>query len=303
MRARILAGGVAATLLIAAGPAAADHGDANPPWPSLLPARDVPAGHGPHPVENCEEISIACADDLARRLDEQWTALDARCDHRAVASLSYLRITQALRDDLGRPHPRFFPHPDWMLALLTTFSNRYFAAFADYEAGRPVPEAWRIAYDATTKGDISAGQDVLLFSNAHVQHDLPFAIEEMGLRSPEGESYKPDHDGINEINTRILDPTQDEVAERYDPTFSLVDLKPSPLDELGATEVVKVWREGAWRNAERLVTAGSAAERKQVIAGIDLTSRLWAEAIAAGEMPGFRAMRDDYCRAQQAARG
>jgi hypothetical protein len=294
---RLLAVAVLAALaaLLASAPARADHHGLNLPWPQLLPPRPGLSGAQPHPVPNCPVASVDCVEDLARRLEAQWRELDARCDHRAVASLSYLRITQALRDDLARPQPELFRFPEWFEPLISTFSNRYFAAFMDYEAGRPVAEAWRVAFDAMTRGDVTAGQDILLFSNAHVQHDLPFAIEEMGLRSPGGASRKPDHDAVNEINSRILDPTQDEVAARYDPYFGLIDLKPSPLDELASMEVVKVWRELAWRNAERLVAARSAAERAAVVRSIEAGSTLWARLISGFAPPGYRKLRDDYC--------
>ena len=275
--------------------ARADHHGLNPPWPQLLPPRPGLTGNQPHPVPNCPVASLDCVAGLADRLRAQWQALDATCDHRAVASLSYLRITEALRDDLARPRPELFRFPEWFEPLIATFSNRYFAAFAAYEARRPVPEAWRIAFDAATKGNVTAGQDILLFSNAHVQHDLPFAIEEMGLRAPNGASRKPDHDAVNEINSRILDPAQDEVSAHYDPYFALIDLKPSPLDEIGSMEVVKVWRELAWRNAERLVAARTAAERAGVVRSIEAGSTLWARLISGLQVPGYRTLRDQYC--------
>jgi uncharacterized protein DUF5995 len=295
-----LARSLAAALLLAAlwcAPAArADHHDSNLPWPSLLPPLPVTTAVQPHPVDNCAQASVACADDLAARLEAQWKALDRTCDHRAVMALSYLRITQAIRNDLARPQPELFRDPAWFTYVTTTFSNRYFKWFDANNEGRPVPEAWRIAYDAMTRRDVTAGQDILLFSNAHVQRDLPFAYEEMGLRAPDGHSHKPDHDAVNEINSRILDPTQDEVSARYDPFFKYIDLKPSPLDELGSMELVKSWREGAWRNAERLLSARTRAQRKLVVDSIESTATAWARLIASEQFPGYRKLRDDYCR-------
>lgn len=268
----------------------------NLPWPQLLPPAPGTPTQTHRPVEHCPVAGPACVADLEARLHAQWERLDAACDHRAVASLAYLRITQELRRDMTRARPELVSDVPWMSAVITTFSNRYFASFDAAAAGRPVPEAWRIAYGAARSGDTSAAQDVLLFSNAHVQRDLPFAYEEMGVRAPGGRSHKPDHDAVNEVNARIFDPLQDEIGRRYDPTFPVMDGGPSPLDELGALEMVKAWREGAWRNAERLAAARTPAARALVVADIEGGAALWARLIAAPSFPGLRAQRHALCR-------
>jgi hypothetical protein len=285
----------ALTLVVGLAPARGDHFDVDLPWPQLLPPLPSSPGAQPHPVANCERASIRCVDGLVRRLREQWERYDASCDHRAVIAYSYLEITKGLRDELAAPTPELVRYREWMTYLITTFSNRYFAAFRDYDAGRPVADAWRITFEAADAGNANAGQDVLLFSNAHVQHDLPFALEEMGLKAPDGASRKRDHDAVNKINSRVFDPIEDYIAAHYDPSFKLFDLKPLPLEELGVLELVKLWREGAWRAAERLVGARSPAARQRVVRSIEATSRLWAQLISSGGLPGTRAARDAYC--------
>jgi hypothetical protein len=298
-RARVAACAAATALILAtaaAVPAPADHQDADIGWPQLLPPGASPTAAQPHPVPRCTRASLRCVDRLVRRLRAQWRAYDRACDHRAVISYSYLQITLGLREDLAGPRPELVRYRRWMTYLITTFSNRYFEAFRDYEAGRPVADAWRITFETAAEGDANAGQDVLLFSNAHVQHDLPFALAEMGLRTRRGVSRKRDHDAVNTINTRVFDPIQDYIAAHYDPSFSAIDAKPSPLEEVGTLELVKSWRETAWRNAERLLNASSDAERASVADSIDATSRAWAELISSGGMPGHREARDAWCR-------
>jgi len=123
----------------------------------------------------------------------------------------------------------------------------------------------------------------------------------MGLVTKDGKSRKRDHDAFNDINNRILDPVGDEVTRRYDPSFRLLDLQPLPVDEVSSQEVVKLWREGAWRSAERLASARSRAEWDDVVANIDATSADWARLIATPQFPGVRAGRDSYCHAQQSS--
>jgi hypothetical protein len=294
---------VAAVLFATHPPSAhADHHDLDIPWPELLPPGTAPADVKPHPVKNCRRASVRCVDGLVRRLRAQWRGYHATCDHRAVIAYSYLQITKGLRDDLARPADdpdRIVEYRRWMIYLITAFSNMYSAAFRDWDAGRPVADAWRITFETAADGDFSAGQDVLLFSNAHVQHDLPFVIVQMGLVDPNGDSRKPDHDAVNIINTRVFDPIQDFTSAHYDPTFSLIDLQPLPVDEIGTLELVKSWREGAWRSAERLANADTAAEQAEVVDSIRSTSTFWAELISSVEVDGMRETRDTWCAAHQ----
>jgi hypothetical protein len=262
----------------------------------------VSAAVQPRPVDHCRKASIRCVDDLLRRLHPQWKALDRACDHRALFALAYIRITRGLRDDLARSEPRWFKHRKWFEYVITDFSNRYFRAFDGYNRGRPVAESWRITFDAARTGDANGGQDTLLASNAHTQYDLPHVYAKMGMRAPDGAPLKPEHDGVNEVNAAVFDQLEDEYAERYDPFFTSIDMKPSPLDEIGTTEMVKGWREGAWRNGERLMNAKTPEERAQVEQSIQTNANAWANFIADPQQPGYRQVRDDHCRAFQAHR-
>jgi len=264
----------------------------NPPWPELLPGVALAPGIQPHPVENCRRASLACIDDLLVRLEATWRRQDAACDHRALFTLAYIRITQGLRRAVldGTIHD-----PQWMTYTIVYFSNHYFQALSDYDAGRPVPAAWRVTLDAAAHGEDNGGQDVLLASSAHTQHDLPFVYAEMGVTTPQGQSRKPDHDAVNAINAAVFDALETYYAEHYDPFFSYIQPLP-PLNQ-GTLEMVKGWRELAWRNAERLLSARTAEERQGVADEIDLNSRLWAQMIDSYQPAGYRAMRDSFCSA------
>ena len=285
---------VGGTLATAPG-AAADHHDASLPWPQLLPAQPASPDVQPGPAPLCETPSLRCVERVIAEMTRRWRPLDRSCDHRAVFALTYLRTTEGFLRTL-RSDPDFFQDRDYVLVEDALFADYYFRAYDAYERGTGfVPEAWRIAFDANGSGDANAGQDVLLGMNAHIQRDLPYVLAEEGLAQPDGTTRKPDHDRVNEILTRVLDPVQDELARRYDRYFDLTDAKPSPADEMGVLEMMKSWREGAWRNAERLLGARTPAERMQVEQSIEAWSATWARAIAAPQQPGYRAERDAWC--------
>jgi hypothetical protein len=302
MRIRLTIAAVVAALAVAPPVARADHMDAHLPWPALLPPQEVSSAVQPKPVTSCRRPTLRCVDTVVRRMTARWRTLDRTCDHRAVFALTYLRTTEAFRTTLRR-NPRYFSDLRWILLEDVIFADYYFRAYDAYSARRPPPRAWQIAFDAATgsrsqEGETNAGHDVFLGMNAHIQRDLPFVLARVGLRKRNGVSRKLDHDRVNEILTRVLDPIEDEVARRYDPLFSWADMKPSPLEELGALEVLKSWREGAWRNAERLLNAKTSADRRQVIQSIETWSTIWATAIAAGQVPGYRPIRDGHCLAR-----
>ena len=99
-----------------------------------------------------------------------------------------------------------------------------------------------------------ASGNLSLGINAHVQRDLPFALAAIGLVKPDGSSRKPDHDRVNEFLNRVTDDLYAEIARRFDPTIDDTDL-PGTADDAALFQIIPTWREIAWRNAERLVSA------------------------------------------------
>jgi uncharacterized protein DUF5995 len=294
-----------ACLLVAAALAAplasrADHPLGNIPWPNLLPPR--PVGAPASPLEPCQPAAPSCVDGVIRQMIRAWTPLDRSCDHRAVFALTYLITTQGFREYLSdRRGSAFFADEPGIIQLDRAFANLYFDAVARYDAG-DAPPAWRIAFDAARGGRTNAIQDIFLGMNAHIQRDLPVALSSVGLVDDHGASRKPDHDRVNEILSAVLDDIEDKLAARYDPLISLADAKPSPADEEGALEMLKSWREGAWRNAERLTLAKTPAERAAVMAQIETYSETWARLISTADFSWYAPTRDAYCFQRSASR-
>jgi hypothetical protein len=255
----------------------------------------VPNDVQPGPLPRCREPTLACVDDtlsIMRGLREQLG-----CDHRVIFDTTYLLLTEAYRSTVVAD-PHFFRDNRYLTWEDTLFADYYFRTLSRYAAGQPVPEAWKIALDAAASGDADAAQDMLLGINAHVQRDMPYVIAELGMRMPDGSSRKPDHDAVNEILRNAYEPIVNEIASRYDPFVRVSNAPESPADNIGGLEAVKEWREGVWRNAERLMNAKTDAERQQVSDSIEQNAAAWARSILTFQNPpGHRAERDAYCRA------
>jgi hypothetical protein len=219
------------------------------------------------------------------------------CDHRAVFTTTYLELTKELRDALI-DDPRMLRWPRFFFREDALFANVYFRSVRHFGRGREVPDAWRIAFETAATGQVTGAQDMLLGINAHVQNDMPFVLAQLGLRDRKGRARKPDHDLTNEVLASAYEDVVSAVQRRYDENMTLTNPPGVPVDDVAGLEIVREWRERVWRNAERLVNAGSDAERRQVAEQIEAEAAEWARGIAATQTPGYRATRDAYCAEQ-----
>ena len=257
----------------------------------LLPV--VPDEPAPSAVPVCGEHGLRCVRYVQQRL-AHWEA-HFGCDHRAVFPTVYRLLTREIRRVL-EDDPGFFDDPAGVGLESLAFYELYEQTITDHLAGRPIPEAWQVAMDAATSGDWTGGHDMLLAISAHVQRDMPFAMERVGLVLPDGNSRKRDHDRVNEILADAYVPIARAVGRRYDPLMT--DVEALPLaDDIGANQLVAIWREGVWRNAESLVATADTAFRPIIESTIETTAATWGQVIRTGQVPGHRAFRDAYCRA------
>ena len=284
---------VLAALALCAEPASASQYP-DVPWPELLPPFPVASNVQPHDIAHCKRGRIACVDRTIRRMERLQARLG--CDHRGVFATTYLTLSRELRPNIAGDT---FKDRRYLSYQVTEFANYYFRTLGRYARGKPVPEAWRIAMDAATKSDVNAAQDMLLGINAHVQRDMPFVVAELGLVTRKGATRKPDHDVGNKVLNDAYQAVVDEIEKRYDPVLAFTNADGSPADDALGMEMVKGWREGVWRNAERLVNAKSKADYRQVVDSIETNAANWARMISAVPQPGYRAQRDAYCQSRQ----
>ena len=265
-------------------------------WTALLPGLSLP--YDPASPDDCIAGRSQCVDKTIRQMTSRFDPLASSCDHNAIFSLTYLRVTQAYRQAIDEP---FFDDTQFVNYEDTVFAHYYFAAFDAWAHGsiEDVPPAWRIAFHAAAKHQVSAAGDLLLGINAHVQRDLPFVLYSIGgLTAPAGTSRKPDFDRVNIILNHVMEPLIAEIARRFDPTINDRNV-PTSLDDVALFQLLASWREDAWRNAEALAAAPTPAARAIVGTQIENDAAAEARTIVASTaylpLSNGSAARDAYC--------
>jgi len=279
---------------------------ADPPifvdWASLLPG--LTDAYVPSSANDCAAGRPSCIAAVVKEMRRRFEPLGRACHHDAVFALAYLRTTQTYQ--WAAEQPGFFGDVAWMNHYDAVFAKYYLQSYDDYAAGRrtTVPEAWLVAFDAAASREVSGAGSLLLGMNAHVNRDLPFVLAAIGLVQPDGTSRKTDHDKVNQFLNFVLEPLLSEVGARFDPNVINVQT-PYGTGYTALLQLLVVWREQAFRNAELLVNAPTESARLLVAHEIETAAALEARSLALANayLPPLStsATRDAYCGAHHDA--
>jgi len=168
-------------------------------------------------------------------------------------ALLYLRTTEGMRDANNEGE---FSDPDfWDQEVIPTFADYYLNAYQIWKYGDPndVDIAWRIAF-RTEPDRLNCTQMIYLGINAHVNNDLAFMIEEMGERY-----LYPDHKHVDDVLAFRTRPVVYPEIQR--------DLCPGLFSETvpaTADRDIFAWRQLAWDNAQRLLSAQTPEARDAI---------------------------------------
>jgi Family of unknown function (DUF5995) len=267
-------------------------------WPAFLPA--VPVDVTASTETDCPSGGVACVDNVVRVMQERLQALG--CSHGSSFAYVYLRTTQEYRRAVE--DPRFFADNAFVNHEDTVFADFYFRAQDRWRAGAvaDVPPAWRIAFRAADRREVTGMGDALLGMNAHISRDLPFVLNAIGTVDADGVSRKPDHDRVNAVLNAVTAYVLQEAAARYDPTMDDGNVTFTSIDERALLILVQGWRELAWRNAELLRAAPNLAEKLNVARLIEDQAAIQALALRTAYSYGVlrtSASRDAFCAAHQ----
>jgi hypothetical protein len=295
---RLVRASILAVALSSVGFAAPSFADTTlyTPWSSVLPGWNDQFAPGSD--NTCAAGRSSC---LTVTLNEQLHILTPNaqsCSHLAIFPLAYVRMTQTYgwtRDQDGYYHD--VPYMNHMDAV---FAKYYTDAYYNWSGGNrsAVPQSWLRAFDAAKNKTVTGAGDLFFGMNAHINRDLPFVLYASGLVGSGGTSGKSDYDAVEQWLNDDTAPLLAEAAQRFDPT---IDDTNKPLVDYLSFQMVSAWRENAWRNAELLASAPTAAARELVAANIEDQANTVAQdmllAFATNPLTGGSASRDAYCSA------
>ncbi|MFD1601072.1 DUF5995 family protein [Halobellus rarus] len=218
---------------------------------------------GPDPRTTARRLaSIEANEEVLEILSEPFTSVEdthdrlvrteqsfrERSDRRSVFLTVYTRMTAAVRSGIrsGR-----FANEEWARRYLVAFANYYRRALLAFERRdfEAVPAPWRIGFTASVRGDSLIAQDALSGINAHINYDLTYTLDDVGI-DPDRDAKRADHDQINEVLNRLIDTVQDVLVDVYSAVgISQIDDLLGQLDEQLAFLGLTRSRQFAWRNA------------------------------------------------------
>ena len=268
------------------------------PWTALL--LPAPLGYTPDNTTVCISGDIACVDNVDGSLQAQLASLLPSCDHKLIFTFFLQRMVEAYRSAAATPG--YFENTVYTNqgdALLASYYSTQYQAWINHDLSQVSP-AWQIAFSANDHKTVSALGDVLLSINAHLNHDAPYVLDQLGLVYPNGDSAKGDYDKHNVWLYAAETPTLDEGTRRFDPTMNQPALILQPPFNLLDFQLIAGWREQAWRFAEQLKLAeetGDPVAYQATEAAIDAYTVAQADIILAATTitPAQTANRDAYC--------
>jgi hypothetical protein len=146
-----------------------------------------------------------------------------------------------------------FADPVWLAELDVQFARLYFGALGSTLRGQPSAGCWQVLFENRNHAAISRIQFALAGINAHINRDLPQAIEttcKVTKTTPQrdGRRYN-DYTTLNATLDGIIDTAKQKLHVRL-----LGDALPaaSHLEDTLAAWSVSAAREAAWSNAEIL---------------------------------------------------
>ena len=263
-------------------------------WNPLLPGFATP--YRPSRERDCVDGSNACIEDTLTEMYRRFDRRYATCDHNSAFGITYIRVTEAIRTSVLKglyTEPRFLNHED------KVFARMYFSSFDAWERGdrARVPPAWLEALDAGRNRSVSGQGNLLMSMNAHINRDMPFMLDALGLTDPKGASRKPDHDRGNRVLHPLYDDVLRELSARYDPTVDDMDAPGTLYDDTAIFQILQGWREHVWRNAELLGAAETVGQRAAASQYIEDYAAGIARMIKAGTTISDSSARDAHCAA------
>jgi Family of unknown function (DUF5995) len=160
----------------------------------------------------------------------------------------YLQVTEAVAARLAGGG---FANGAWLADLDVQFAGLYFDALRRQLGGQTAPGCWRALFDHRADSPVARIQFALAGVNAHINHDLPFAVVATcgreGAAPRHGSTEYTDYTAVNSTLDSLIDTAKAELMVRLlgDPLPAV-----SHLEDRLAAWSVSAAREAAWTNGE-----------------------------------------------------
>ncbi len=176
----------------------------------------------------------------------------------------YRRVTAEVEARIGRGA---FEDGERMARFDVVFASRYVEAWSAYERGRPLTEAWRVAFGCRDDYWPVVLQHLLVGMNAHINLDLGIAAAEVAPGTAI-HALRQDFDLINDILCEMVDDVQTRLAQVW-PALRMIDRICGDLDEAVVHFSIRRARAQAWDLAVALAGTVDEARRAQRIEEVD----------------------------------
>ncbi len=186
----------------------------------------------------------------------------------------YRKVVTAVEQAIARDE---FDDPDAMRAVNDTFLRRYVEAFDANERRAPVSECWRAAFDAAADRRLSVVQHLLLGVNAHINFDLPIAVND-AIAPDALPGFADDYTRMNKLLAGVVARVSADTA-RFAPLLYWLTRVGGQVDDVILDFSMQRAREHAWRCALELPRV-TGAGRADLIATFDRAAAELADAVA-----------------------
>jgi len=147
--------------------------------------------------------------------------------------------------------------PNWVVMLAEAFVQRYLHALDVFDQGASPGVAWQKTFLAITSVRTSVLEDLACGMAAHIIHDLPLALCDVGIEGVNGGSHIRDYHSVNDVLGDAIEPILQEITERYDPWLRWLEIFGRRFEEILTSYGIRLGRAVAWYNAQRLLNPAS----------------------------------------------
>lgn len=205
------------------------------------------------PYDSTLAATIKTAPETINDVLFKMRAIDGTCvdgDGLKWFNWLYLQVTEAVEQSVGNG---VFNDRPWLSQLDVRFASLYFNALGAALSSEPCPKCWEAMFAVRNQPSIARIQFAFAGMNAHINHDLPFAIittcRDTNTVPHHGTPQYNDYTAVNTILGGLIDSAKQVLNVRL-----LGDSLPavSHLGDLIAAWDVAAFREKAWQNAEGL---------------------------------------------------